>query len=62
MSPNKGVLEGKVTALGDAWIEVQDKDRRKVRYHAPWRGGNPAAQIVRSCANWEPFALVTRWR
>ena len=38
----EGVHEGKVTALGDAWIEVQHKDRRNVRYRAPWRGGNPA--------------------
>lgn len=38
----EGVVEGTVTALGDAWIEVRLKGGRKKRYRAPWRGGNPA--------------------
>lgn len=38
----EGVVEGTVTALGDAWIEIANEDGRKLRYRAPWRGGNPA--------------------
>jgi hypothetical protein len=38
----EGVIEGKVTALGDAWIEVGVEGGQKLRYRAPWVGGNPA--------------------
>ncbi len=37
----EGVLEGSISSLGDAWIEVQT-GKRKVKLRAPWRGGNPA--------------------
>lgn len=38
----EGVLEGTVTALGDAWLEIQTRDKGRVKLQAPWRGGNPA--------------------
>ena len=38
----EGVIEGHVTSLGDAWIEVQVESGRRLRYRAPWRGGNPS--------------------
>jgi hypothetical protein len=38
----EGILEGTVTALGDAWLEVQTESKRKLKLRAPWRGGNPA--------------------
>ena len=37
----EGVLEGEITALGDAWLEVR-AGNRKVKLRAPWRGGNPS--------------------
>ena len=38
----EGVLEGIITSLGDAWLEVQTEGKHKVKLRAPWRGGNPA--------------------
>ena len=38
----EGVLEGKVSGLGDAWLEVQTAGNKKVKLRAPWRGGNPS--------------------
>lgn len=37
----EGLIEGTVTRLGDAWVEVRTSDRR-IKLRAPWRGGNPA--------------------
>lgn len=38
----EGVVEGTVTSLGDAWLEVETSGDRRIRLRAPWRGGNPA--------------------